>query len=86
MEKANKATADHSFEKLMHSVIIRASKDGHKGAAYVLKKLKEDPKLNGEKIRNSIKKPPKPVIVMTPQESLATLIEMKFTQRHSIYI
>ena len=86
LEKANKAMADHSFEKLMHSVIIRASKDGHNDAVYVLKKLKEDPKLNGEKIRNSIKKPPKPVIVMTPQESLATLIEMKFTQRHSIYI
>ena len=86
LQKANEAMADHSFEKLIHSLIIRSSKEGHNDAAYVLKKLREDPKLNAKKFRSSMEKPPKPVIVMTPKESLATLLEMKFTQRHSIYI
>ena len=85
-EKANKALGNNSFEEMIHGLIILASKQGLNDAAWVLKKLKESPTDNASKLRDSFENPVKPVIVMTPEECLATVIELKLTARHSIYI
>ena len=71
---------DNSFEKMLHALIIKASRDGLTDAAFVLTKLKESPE-NASKIRESIENPPKTVIVMTPEECLATVLEMRLSQR-----
>ena len=78
--RASEVIADNSFEQMLHALIIKASRDGLTDAAFVLKKLKESPE-NASKIRESIENPPKPVIVMTPEECLATVLEMKLTVR-----
>ena len=85
-EKANEALGNHTFEEMIHGLIILASKQGLNDAAWVLKKLKESPTDNASKLRDSFENPVKPVIVMTPEECLATVIELKLTSRHSIYI
>ena len=48
--------------------------------AEVLKRLKENPSVNSSLFRKSIE-PVKPVIVLSPEECLATVISMKLTQR-----
>ena len=65
---------------MLHALIIKASRDGLTDAAFVLTKLKESPE-NASKIRESIENPPKTVIVMTPEECLATVLEMRLSQR-----
>ena len=76
--KASKIIADHSFEEMLHALIIKADRDGLTDAHFVLTQLKKSPE-NASKIRESIENPPKPVIVMTPEECLATVLEMKLT-------
>ena len=77
---ASALIGDNSFEKMLHALIIKASRDGLTDAAFVLTKLKESPE-NASKIRESIENPPKTVIVMTPEECLATVLEMRLSQR-----
>ena len=76
--RASAIIADHSFEEMLHALIIKADRDGLTDAHFVLTQLKKSPE-NASKIRESIENPPKPVIVMTPEECLATVLEMKLT-------
>ena len=79
--KASSSANDHSLEELIHASILKASEDGKKNCAYILKLLKADPEGNGTKICGLYDNPVKPVIVLTPLECLAEVLIDKITQR-----
>ena len=72
------------MEELVHAAdaaILKSSEDGLNNFAWVLKRLNENPTVNSSKFHSSFENPQKPVIVFTPEESLATIIHIKLTQR-----
>ena len=72
---------DNSLDKLLHASIIAAKKEGNKDAAWALKFLKSNPTVNGSKFRETMKNTLEPITAYSPAECLATIIELKLTQK-----
>ena len=72
---------DYSLEQLIHMTLLKAKETGNKDCAFVMKKLKENPELNASEIRNKYENPVKPVIVLTPKECLAEVLQGRMSQR-----
>ena len=73
---------DISLEQQIHTTLLKANADGNENVAYVLNLLKQDPEGNASKIRSFYENPPPPpIIVLTPEECLATLLELRLTFR-----
>ena len=79
--KAHETKGDHSFEELLKALILKSSENGLDDCTWVLKKLQESPTVNASKFRSSLVPPDKAVIIMSPEECLATVIELKLTSR-----
>ena len=72
---------DNSLDKLLHASIIAAKKEGNKDAAWALKFLKSNPTVNGSLFRQTMKNTLEPITAYSPAECLATIIELKLTQK-----
>ena len=82
-DKATKMATnpDNSLDKLLHASIIAAKKEGNKDAAWALKFLKSNPTVNGSLFRQTMKNTLEPITAYSPEECLATIIELKLTQK-----
>ena len=79
---SKKEKEDVSLEQQIHTTLLKANADGNENVAYVLNLLKQDPEGNASKIRSFYENPqPPPIIVLSPEECLATLLDLKLTER-----
>jgi hypothetical protein len=75
---------DYSLEQLIHMTLLKATKTGNKDCAWVMKLLKADPEVNASELRDKYENPVKPVIVLTPKECLAEILQNRWTERQYV--
>ena len=75
---------DYSLEQLIHMTLLKATKTGNKDCAWVMKLLKANPKDNASELRDKYENPVKPVIVLTPKECLAEILQNRWTERQYV--
>ena len=78
--EAGKKRAGNSLEALIHMAMLKASEDGNTDVAHVLRQLHSNPVEQGSRFRKAMEHYNKPtVIVFTPQEALALIIELNLS-------
>ena len=78
--EAGKKRAKNSLENLIHMAMLKASEDGNTDVAHVLRQLHSNPVEQGSRFRKAMEHYNKPtVIVFTPQEALALIIELNLS-------
>ena len=80
-EKAKKVGIDHSLEKMLHATLLKARELGLTDVAWVLDSLKDNPIEHGHEFRECVENPPPKIVAFTPEESLATILELRLTQK-----
>ena len=78
--KADKIIGNNSLEQMIHASMLKASRDGDTDTEWLLRQIRENPKIASE-IRQTVENPVKPVIVLTPDECLAEVLESRLTER-----
>ena len=64
--------------------LLKAEENGNIDCAFVMKLLKVNPELNASELRGKYENPIKPVIVLTPKECLAEILQNRMTERQYI--
>ena len=78
---AVKIRSKNCIEALIYAAVLKADNDGHTDLAHVLRELNNKPVEQGSKFRKAMEhynKPP--IVVFTPQEALALIIEMNLSR------
>ena len=75
---------DYSLEQLIHMTLLKATENGNNDCAFVMKLLKANPEVNASELRSKYENPVKPVIVLTPKECLAELLQNRMTERQYV--
>ena len=66
---------------MLHATLLKAKEIGLTDVAWVLDRLKDNPNEQGHLFRESVENPPPKITAYTPEESLATILELRLTQK-----
>ena len=83
-KKAKANINDYSLEELIHKALLKAKEEGKKDCAFVLDLLKENQEVNASELRSKYENTVEPVIVLTPKECLAVVLQDRMTYRSYI--